>query len=98
LSSDSSDGSDGDWTEAISIEDNDVKSRGHLIDFDGMSWLRFVATGDVDGQPIFLDELVVHDVSDDPEALDSWFFIGDSITAAAFSRRIAESDAFDAQV
>jgi lysophospholipase L1-like esterase len=98
VSADSTDGSDGDWTEVVSVEDNPVKGRAHVFEFDGMSWIKLVATGDVNGQPIFLDELVVHDVSEDPDNVDGWFFIGDSITYAAFQRRIEEPLVFDAQV
>ena len=44
-SANSTDGSDGDWTEAASIVNNPVMARGVEIDFAGKSWFKFVSMG-----------------------------------------------------
>ena len=99
-SSDSTNGEDGHFDEVVSVDDNPVRTREHAFDFDGQHWVRFVVTGAHDGSPaVRLDELALYDVSDagpsGPE--DTWFFLGDSITAGAFQRTFGAKD-FDAVV
>jgi len=78
ISSNSTNGEDGDWIIADSIRDNIVAARGHLIDFVGASWIKMhIISGG--GQ---LDEVEVFDASSDDE--DVWFFAGTSISANAF--------------
>jgi hypothetical protein len=83
LTSDSSTtGTDGQWTEAVSISNNVVASRGHLIDFAGKSWIKMSITSGT-GQ---LDEIGVFDASNGLQ--DSWIFIGTSISQMAFRSNI----------
>lgn len=99
VSADSSDGEDGEWVVAEEVTDNRVRARGHLVDFEGMRWLRFVflaLTDDSTRRELNLDEIAVHDVSAvEGDAVDAWFFLGDSITQGAFKRDIPEAQTFD---
>ncbi|MGK3999932.1 GDSL-type esterase/lipase family protein [Sorangium sp. So ce1024] len=86
-SSDSTDGGDGTWKTVAEVTDNTVRTRAHSFDFSGQSWVRFVvtaapATSDETG--VQIDEIDVHDISNGAE--DTWFFLGDSITAFAYDR------------
>jgi lysophospholipase L1-like esterase len=75
-------GADGQWTEAVSVKNNVVASRGHLVDFTGKSWIKMsIAKGS--GQ---LDEIGVFDASNGLQ--DSWIFIGTSISQMAFRSNI----------
>ncbi|MEO7958531.1 MAG: GDSL-type esterase/lipase family protein [Fibrobacteria bacterium] len=77
-SANSTNGSDGDWTVAVSITGNIVTTRGHLIDFAGKSWVKMsVKKG---GGSI--DEFEVFDASLGAE--DTWFFVGTSISANTY--------------
>jgi lysophospholipase L1-like esterase len=78
-SSNSTNGADGTWAAAaVTVTNNGVAARGHLIDFAGASWVKMsVTTG---SGPI--DEIEVFDASNGNQ--DSWFFAGTSITANAF--------------
>jgi len=91
------DGDDGTWTVAEEVEDNTVRDRAHAVPFAGQRWLRFTFTAaQGESSPINLDEIAVHDVSDvEDDAIDSWFFMGDSITQGAFKRDLDESEMFD---
>lgn len=96
VSNNSTNGANGDWHVRVSISDNRVRTRGHLIDFGGQSWLRLVVTA---GTPetladmgVAIDEVDVHDASAGLE--DAWFFMGDSITAMAFDRRRERQPSF----
>jgi acyl-CoA thioesterase I len=79
MSNNSTNGTDGTWTTAVTITNNTATARGHLIsNFTGMSWVKLhVTTGG--GQ---LDEIEVFDASNGTE--DTWFFAGTSISANAF--------------
>lgn len=77
-SSNSTNGSDGDWVIADSIRGNIVSARCHIIDFTGASWVKMsIINGG--GQ---LDQVEVFDVSKGTE--DTWLFAGTSITANTF--------------
>ena len=39
-SADSEDGSDGQWTAVVTVQDNVVTARGHEVAFEGMRWVR----------------------------------------------------------
>ncbi len=78
VSSNSSNGSDGTWTQAVSVSENIVAARGHLIDFSGAGWVKMAISAG-GGQ---IDEIQVFDATKGAE--DAWFFSGTSITANAF--------------
>ena len=84
-SANSSDGSDGDWEEAASIENNPVMARGVEIDFDGKSWFKFVSEGDV-GQIL---EIEAFDM--DAGGTDTWFFMGTSISQMGIKQQDTDS-------
>jgi hypothetical protein len=78
VSSNSTNGSDGTWSTAVSVAGNIVSARGHLIDFSGVSWVKMtISSGG--GQ---IDEIQIFDASKGSD--DSWFFCGTSISANAF--------------
>lgn len=78
ISSNSTNGEDGDWEIAKSIRGSIVSARGHAIDFKGASWAKMhILKG---GGSI--DEIQVFDIS--TSADDVWFFVGTSITANTF--------------
>ncbi|WP_438039394.1 GDSL-type esterase/lipase family protein [Sorangium sp. So ce128] len=86
-SSDSTNGSDGTWTKVAEVTNNPVRTRAHSFDFGGKSWVRLVVTAapaTTDDTGVQLDEIDVHDISKGAE--DTWFFLGDSITAFAYDR------------
>lgn len=102
VSADSTDGEDGTWTSAVSVNDNPVRTRGHSFDFDGMSWVKFIATaasGDGNGGAIDIqiDEIALYDISASStnRPQNTWFFMGDSITQGAFHRSLGNYN-FDA--
>ena len=77
-SSNSTNGSDGQWTTALSVHGNTVTARGHLIDFSGKAWVKMsIINGN--GR---LDEIEVFDMSNGAE--DIWFFPGTSISANTY--------------
>ncbi|WP_437956311.1 GDSL-type esterase/lipase family protein [Sorangium sp. So ce119] len=86
-SSDSTNGQDGTWKSVAEVTDNPVRTRAHSFDFGGQSWVRFVVTAapaTTADAGVQLDEIDVHDISNGAE--DTWFFLGDSITAFAYDR------------
>ena len=89
-SSNSTDGTDGDWTEAASVKDNPVMARGVEIDFAGKSWFKFVSEGDV-GQIL---EIEAFDMS--AGGTDTWFFMGTSISQMGIKQQ--ETDSTTAQL
>jgi acyl-CoA thioesterase-1 len=101
-SPDSTDGQNGTWTMVTSITGNAVRNRAHSFAFTGMSWVKLLVTaGAKDGGgnaiPVNFDEIELHDLTTSgamPPA-DSWFFMGDSITAAAFRRSLGVGTTFD---
>jgi hypothetical protein len=78
ISSNSTNGSDGTWSTAVSVTGNIVAARGHLIDFSGAGWVKMTIS--VGGGQI--DEIQIFDASKGSD--DSWLFCGTSITANAF--------------
>ncbi|MGC9941330.1 MAG: GDSL-type esterase/lipase family protein [Verrucomicrobiota bacterium] len=86
-SSNSTIGSDGTWLPVISVTNNIYRTRSHNFDFTGMSWVKMVITATPTNSlnGVTFDEVEVYDVSTAysrgriPE--DTWFFMGDSITA-----------------
>jgi len=84
-SANSTDGSDGDWTEAASIVNNPVMARGVEIDFAGKSWFKFVSEGEV-GQIL---EIEAFDMS--AGGTDTWFFMGTSISQMGIKQQDTDS-------
>jgi len=104
-------GTDGDWTMAVSpgtsdpvaVTGNAVRTRAHAIDFTGKTWVKMVITAapaNESGNGVQIGEIDVHDTSasapGQPE--DTWFFMGDSITAFAFDRRATNQPSFAAAI
>lgn len=84
-SSDSSNGSDGHWRVALEVTGNPVRTRAHVIGFAQQSWVRLLVLAGAQGEvQAEIDEIDVHDASH--SSSDTWFFMGDSITAFAFDR------------
>jgi lysophospholipase L1-like esterase len=77
-SSNSTNGSDGTWTTALTITGNKVSSRGHVIPFTDASWVKMNIT--VGG--VALDEFEVFDMSNN--GTDIWFFPGTSISQMTY--------------
>ncbi|MBN1578437.1 MAG: hypothetical protein JW913_17885 [Chitinispirillaceae bacterium] len=77
-SSNSTNGTDGDWTPAVSVKGNNVASRGHFVDFAGAAWIKMNI---IKGKGKF-DEIEVFDASNGAE--DTWFFLGTKFTALMF--------------
>lgn len=95
-SADSTDGSDGTWTEVVNVADNPVRTRAHAFDFADQRWVRFTVSAPATMVPVELDELALFDVSTAAE--DTWFFLGDSITAGAFQKSAGQLGNFEARV
>ncbi len=75
------------WKTVTTVTDNAYRTREHGFDFAGNRYVRWVVTGpskDTYEYGIQPDELDIHDISGGAE--DTWFFLGDSITAMAFNR------------
>ena len=104
VSGDTTDGADGRWSTVVMVTDNAVRSRGHTIDFTGKSWLRMSITAappNISSNGVQIGEIDVHDISAVgatglPD--DTWFFMGDSITAFAYDRAAAHQPSFAAGV
>jgi lysophospholipase L1-like esterase len=82
-SADSTNGADGTWREVARVRDNAARTRGHSFPFAGASWVRLTIS-DAGADEVAIDEIDLHDISLGSD--DSVFFLGDSITAAAFLR------------
>jgi lysophospholipase L1-like esterase len=80
------------------VTDNAVRTRGHVIDFTGKSWVRMTITAAPpaeSGNGVQIAEIDVHDISNSPDLPDdTWFFMGDSITAFAYDRAQAHQPSF----
>lgn len=93
-SPDSTNGSDGTWKTVASVFGNGVRTRAHSFSFSGDQWVRMTITRAPSG--IDLDALDVHDLSSG--SADTWFFMGDSITALAYNRAVGHQPSFAAQI
>ncbi len=86
-SADSTNGENGIWTSVVVVPDNLVMNRAHSFVFEKQRWVRWVVTGPSPRTyeyGVQISEIEIHDIS--KGAKDVWFFMGDSITAAAFDR------------
>ena len=84
-SANSTDGTDGDWEVAATIENNPVMARGVEIEFTGKSWFKFASEGDV-GQIL---EIEAFDMSNG--GTDTWFFMGTSISQMGIKQQDTDS-------
>ena len=78
------------WEVAVTVADNTLASRQHVIEFSGYNWIRMnisKADGKEDGS--FMVNLDIHNVSDGVS--DSWLFLGDSITAGGMSTAMEQA-------
>jgi lysophospholipase L1-like esterase len=86
-SSNSTTGADGNWTLVANVTSNTYRTRSHSFDFTGMSWVKMSVTAipAFSANGLSLDEIEVYDISAAYSrgriAEDTWFFMGDSITA-----------------
>lgn len=98
VSADSTNGADGTWTTAVPSVTNAVRTRAHAVDFAGQSWIKMTVTAPPPQSAgnVSIGEIDVHDISATGTALpqDTWFFMGDSITAFAYDRRDANAPSF----
>ncbi len=86
-SSDSTNGENGTWKSVVTVSGNEYRTRANGFDFAGQRWVRFSILGPSKTTyqyGVQLDEVDLHDISGGAE--DTWFFLGDSITAKAFDR------------
>jgi acyl-CoA thioesterase-1 len=86
-SADSTNGADGAWQVVVRVTGNTARTRAHSFAFAGAAWVRMTVTAvprGTGGAPLSIDEIDVHDLS--RGSADTIFFMGDSITAAAFLR------------
>ncbi len=81
-SSNSTNGTDGDWTSLLTIKNNLVTARSHSIEFGGAQWVKMSITRGGGA----LDEIEVFDITNGDE--DTWFFPGTSITAVSFKSNV----------
>jgi lysophospholipase L1-like esterase len=94
-SSNSTTGADGTWTLVASVTNNTCRTRSHSFDFTGMSWVKMLVTAipTFSANGLSLDEIEVYDTSVSYSrgriAEDTWFFMGDSITAFWANRATA---------
>jgi acyl-CoA thioesterase-1 len=98
VSADSTNGSDGTWQTQVDVTANHVRTRAHAIDFAGQSWVKLVITGAPASAAngVSIGEIDVHDLSATGSCLpeDTWFFMGDSITAFAYDRASIHQPSF----
>jgi acyl-CoA thioesterase-1 len=86
-SADSTNGKDGTWHEVVSVKGNTARTREHRFPFAGARWVRMTVKSAVPGplgNTFAIDEIELHNASNGTD--DTVFFLGDSITAAAFNR------------
>ncbi|HEX9620404.1 MAG TPA: GDSL-type esterase/lipase family protein [Polyangiaceae bacterium] len=86
VSADSTNGADGAWRSVVEVEENRFHARGHSFDFAGQRFVRvvFLRAPAHSANGIAFAEIEVFDLSQG--GTDTWFFMGDSITAAAYDR------------
>jgi len=96
ISSNSTDGSNGSWETVVNVQNNVWAARAHEIKGNNIQWIRFRITAG--GTTI--DEFDIHDLSQSKsgDAVDTWAFIGDSITADTYWRDGQGAPTFNEQV
>jgi len=102
VSADSTKGTDGTWTPVgMAVTGNKVRTRAQSFDFTGMTWIKMVITAappNEGSNGVQIAEIDVHDISATGSADDSWFFMGDSITAFAYDRGSLHQPSFAAGI
>ncbi len=109
VSADSTNGADGTWTTVVPTVENEVRTRAHSFAFTGMSWVKMVITngpanmadaGLTEPGGVVIGQIDVHDLSATGSCLpdDTWFFMGDSITAFAYDRALVHQPSFAAGI
>jgi acyl-CoA thioesterase I len=103
VSADSTNGQDGAWETVASVASNSVRTRAHSFDFTGKSWVKLVVTAAPptgNNGAVSIGEIDVHDISAAGAAVpdDTWFFMGDSITAFAYDRATVHQPSFAAGI
>jgi lysophospholipase L1-like esterase len=88
-SSNSTNGTDGDWVSVLTIRNNTVSARSHTIDIGGANWLKMAITKGGG----FIDELEIFDLSKSGD--DIWFFPGTSITAVSYKSTVPSKNFAD---
>jgi lysophospholipase L1-like esterase len=94
-STDSTDGRNGTWREVVSVTGNMARTRAHRFPGAGTRWVRMTVTSAVPGplgKEFSIDEITLHNAPGGAD--DTVFFLGDSITAAAFARCPANQPSF----
>lgn len=86
VSNNSTNGSNGTWTDVAAVTGNEVRCREHSFDFTNQSWVRMYITAPPSAsiQGVSVHEMEVYDFSQGNE--DTWFFMGNSITNAGYVR------------
>lgn len=83
LSSNSTNGADGDWTTVVTVTGNPVKARSHSFDLNGNTWVRMSMTAGYGTTTTRMGAIDLYDISDGCE--DYWVFLGNSITCEVFN-------------
>ena len=94
-SADSTDGRNGSWRQVASVTGNMARTRAHRFPAAGARWVRMTVMSAVPGplgKEFSIDEITLHDAPDGAD--DTVFFLGDSITVAAFTRCPANQPSF----
>jgi acyl-CoA thioesterase-1 len=99
VSADSTNGQDGTWDTVVTVATNSVRTRAHSFDFTGKSWVKLVITAappNGNNGAVSIGEIDVHDISATGTSIpeDTWFFMGDSITAFAYDRAEIHAPSF----
>jgi acyl-CoA thioesterase I len=99
VSADSTDGVNGTWDTVADVTANTVRTRAHSFAFSGKSWVKMVITAappSANMGAVSIGEIDVHDISGVGLGLpdDTWFFMGDSITAFAYDRAAVHQPSF----
>ncbi len=102
VSADSTNGADGTWAVRADVTANTVRTRAHSMEFAGQSWIKLIITGTPPMAPngVAISEIDVHDISASGSSIpdDTWFFMGDSITAFAYDRAFTHQPSFAAGI
>ncbi len=109
-SANSTNGMDGTWTTQVTVTANMVRTRAHSIPFAGQTWVKMVITAaptavgttgvQISSNGVQIGEIDVHDISATGTCLpeDTWFFMGDSITAFAYDRAALHQPSYAAGI
>lgn len=72
------------WETAVTVDDNSLSSRQHIVDMEGYNWIRMNVKSSDGGTGTNVSiNFDIHNVSDGVN--DSWLFLGDSITAGGMN-------------